>query len=89
MLDDRELADKGSRAENALPYIEELLQAAKDIVLDNLVNLSADETFKFSYYKAQLNSFDDVKNLAIGDISEGSRAIDRIQGNHTQKGGIL
>ena len=86
---DSEVADRGFRAEQALPYLEEVLKTAKDAILDRFMELLPDETYKFTVLKSHLLCLDEIASLVHGDIEEGKRAIDRVQGNDTQKGGIL
>lgn len=84
-----ELMERGSRAEQALPYITELMESAKSAIFDRILELSANETFKFSVLKSELLCLEEIISLVHGDINAGKREISIIQGNISPEKGIL
>lgn len=87
---DTELLDRGAQAEQAKPYIGSVIQSAKELVLDRLINLPPDQTMMFTIYRSQLICFEDILTVVETDIRNSRTALARIQGDtDTQNQGIL
>jgi hypothetical protein len=89
MLDNEALMNKGAEAEQAWEYVSQLVESAKEQMFDRIMALAPDQTLHFTILKAQLQALDDVILVLEADIANGKGAIQRIQGETSQKAGIL
>jgi len=89
VLDDA-LLEKGTQAQQAQPYIDDLVRDAVASLSDQLNNLYPDETLKFSVIRSQMMALNDIMGVVANDIKAGQDALERIQSPmDEQKGGIL
>lgn len=89
MLDNDALMNKGAEAEQAWAYVSQLVETAKEQIFDRIMALAPDQTLLFTVYKSQVQALDDVMLVLEGDINNGKNAILRLQGEASQKAGIL
>jgi len=89
-MTDDQLLEKGSRAEQAKDYLQELVTGATTSLSEQLLNLYPDETVKFSVVRSQMIAIADIMGVVEHDIKQGQEALERIQSPMSeQKGGIL
>jgi hypothetical protein len=81
VLTEDELMQLGADAEQALPYIENLMDRVKGIILDHIIALGPDDTMRFTVYKSQIMCLDDILATVSADIRDGQKAIEKVQGN--------
>jgi hypothetical protein len=89
MLTDEQLMNRGAEAEQSRDYIVTVIDHAKDMILDLIMNLSPDETMKFSILKSEILGINELLSIVEADINEGRAAIQRIQGTTPLGNGIL
>lgn len=84
-----DLLEKGTQAEQAKPYLVNLVTEATSSLSEQLLRLYPNETIKFSAIRSQMMALDDILGVVENDIIRGKEALAQIQGEQAQKGGIL
>ena len=84
-MDEQQIINRGSDAEEFKryiddnPYFNSVVALSKELILQNIMSLRPDEQMKFTVLKSQGKAIDALMNLIEIDISEGKKAIDRMQ----------
>jgi len=84
-MDEQQIINRGSDAEEFKryiddnPYFNSVVALSKELILQNIMALRPDEQMKFTVLKSQDKAIDELMNLIEIDISEGKKAIDRMQ----------
>jgi hypothetical protein len=88
-MNDELLLARAAEAAQAKPYIETVINEAKNLIFDRIMGLAPDQTIYFTVYKSQMVCLDDILSVLEADITNGQNALARLQGETEQKGGIL
>lgn len=88
-MQDDQLLEKGTQAEQARDYLQSLTQNAVASLTEQLVHLYPDETAKFSAIRSQMMALEDIMGVVEADIAAGKEALARLQGEPAKKEGIL